>query len=130
MINIYENTWYYTNVVLENTGMYNYSIWMYDYYSNINITTSIINVISTSEIVFTIVIFFGLIIGMLIFYLKLKIYLIILTIFLFSIIFSIMALNIYLLPFSPYLQIFFLMFQAVIFLFTTLELNEKRGIKK
>ena len=58
---------------------------------------------------------------MLIFYYKFRIYLIILTIFLFSIVIGIQSISVNETPFTPYLQIFFILFQSIIFIKFTLE---------
>ena len=57
---------------------------------------------------------------MLIVYVKLRIFLVILVIFLLSLIIGITSIMDYSLPFSPYLQILFILFQSVIFIITSI----------
>ena len=54
-------------------------------------------------------------------YFKIRIFLIILVIYSFSLIIGMSALSETSIPFSPYLQIFFLLFESVIFLMTSIE---------
>lgn len=58
---------------------------------------------------------------MIICYLKIRIPLVILLIFLFSLIIGIMFLEVDGIPFTPYIQLFFLFFQAIILIITFLE---------
>lgn len=61
---------------------------------------------------------------MIICYLKIRILLVILLIFLFSLIIGIMFLSIENIPFTPYIQIFFIFFQSIILIVTFLEAYE------
>lgn len=85
-------------------------------------------IISVTSI-FSILVLFLLMIIMIIVYAKMRVFLVILVIFLFSIVMGMTALQDFSIPFSPYLQIFFLMFQTVIFILTSLgaynEYNEQ-----
>lgn len=63
---------------------------------------------------------FILIIIMIVLFKYLRVFLVILTVFLFSLIIGMIAIQDGSLPFSPYLQMFFMMFQGVIFLITSL----------
>ena len=55
-------------------------------------------------------------------YYKFRIFLVILIIYLFSIVIGVMSIGINDIPFTPYLQIFFLVFQSIFFIITILEL--------
>lgn len=55
-------------------------------------------------------------------YLKLRIFLLILVIFLFSLIIGMVSIAEFSIPFSPYFQILFILFQSSIFLLTSLKL--------
>jgi len=68
--------------------------------------------------IFILVLFIAL---MLIAYYKIKRFIVVLFIFLFSIIIGILAINTVELPFNPYLPIFFILFQAIFFIMFTLE---------
>lgn len=75
--------------------------------------------------------FFGLIflLGLMIFcYLKIRVFVVILVIYGFSLIIGIMAFSESIIPFTPFLQIFFLIFQTIIFIITTIETFEKKGV--
>lgn len=48
-------------------------------------------------------------------YLKIRIFLVILVIYLFSLVIGVLSFNESIIPFTPYLQIFFLLFQTTIF---------------
>lgn len=72
--------------------------------------------------------FFGIIFlfGLMIFcYLKIRIFWIIIIIELFSLIIGFNSFNESVIPFTPYLQIFFLIFQTAIFLLTAIQVFEK-----
>ena len=56
-------------------------------------------------------------------FLKIRIFLVILVVFLFSLVIGISALSETSIPFSPYLQIFFLLHQSIIFLITSIEVS-------
>jgi len=63
---------------------------------------------------------------MLLCYLKIRIPLVILFIFLFSLIIGILFLSVENIPFTPYIQLFFLFFQTIFLIITFLELyNDK-----
>lgn len=65
--------------------------------------------------------FFGLIfffVLMVYCYLKLRIFWLILIIYLFSLIIGVLAVSESIIPFTPYLQIFFLIFQSILFIET------------
>lgn len=68
--------------------------------------------------IFILIFFIGL---MLICFYKIRIFIFILTIFLFSIVIGVMSIAINETPFTPYLQIFFMLFQGIIFLKFSLE---------
>lgn len=91
-------------------------------YTNIvDLSSSITPILSLFFIIF--------LIGIMIFcYLKMRVFLVILTIYLFSLIIGIMFLSLENIPFTPYLQIFFILIQSVIFIVVSLELYE--NIKK
>ena len=71
---------------------------------------------------FALMFLFGL---MLYCYMKVRVFLVILVIYLFSLIIGFMALNESIIPFTPYLQIFFLIFQSIIFIIVALEVFRK-----
>lgn len=58
---------------------------------------------------------------MLILYLKMRLFLPILVVFLFSLIIGINSMSLEYIPFNPYLSIFFILFQSVIFIETSLQ---------
>ena len=58
-------------------------------------------------------------------YMKVRIFLVILVIYLFSLIIGFSALNESIIPFTPYLQLFFLVFQTIIFIIVALEVFRK-----
>ena len=58
-------------------------------------------------------------------YMKIRIFLVILVIYLFSLIIGFSALNESIIPFTPYLQLFFLVFQTIIFIIVVLEVFRK-----
>ena len=66
-----------------------------------------------------------LMIFMIIFFSKKPIFLIILTIYLFSLIIGVAALEIDNFPFTPYFQVFFILFQTVFLLITSIEVFRK-----
>jgi len=74
----------------------------------------------------SLLILFLLMIFMLALYLKVRIFLIILIVFLFSLVMGVSALENGNLPFTPYIQNFFLLFQTMIFLLTTFGVFKKR----
>lgn len=75
--------------------------------------------------VLSIVILIFLLVLMIYFYGKKKIFLPILTIYLFSMIMGLMALRIDNFPFTPYLQTFFIVIQTVFLLLTAIEVFHK-----
>lgn len=60
-------------------------------------------------------------------YLKIRIFVVILGIYLFSLIIGILSFNESVIPFTPYLQIFFLFFQTTIFVVVSIEVFEKKS---
>ena len=58
-------------------------------------------------------------------YLKVRIFIVILVIYIFSLVIGLSALNESIIPFTPYLQIFFLLFQSVFFILVALEVFER-----
>lgn len=58
---------------------------------------------------------------MIILYLKMRLFLVILVVFLFSIIIGFNSMTYEHIPFKPYLSIFFILFQSVIFIETSLQ---------
>ena len=70
-------------------------------------------------VLFVLIILMGL---MILIYTKLRIWVISLVIFLFSLIFGMMSISYEFLPFTPYLSIFFLLFQTVFFLLISMEM--------
>lgn len=67
----------------------------------------------------------GLIITMIYMYRKMRIWVLILFIFLFSIIFGMISIMNFSVPFSPYIQIFFILFQTIVFFITSMEVFKK-----
>ena len=70
--------------------------------------------------VLTIIIMIFLLILMIYFYSKTRVFPIILTIFSFSLIFGMYSLEVDNIPFTPYFQIFFLSIQGILFMLTSL----------
>lgn len=124
MVNVEGNNYVYNWCPLT-SGIKNYKIWMVDVIGNTNCIIRFIRVYNTPDLVLSISILFLLMVLMLIFYLKVRIFLIIGTIFLFSLIIGMVSISKFMLPFSPYIQLLFLTFQSVFFIITTLELKEK-----
>lgn len=123
-----ENDTYYYEWKPSESGVLSYKIYMIDNYNLQNSTTDSFIIMNSPNIVLSTLILLGLMGLMLVFYLKKRIWLIILSIYLFSVIFGLMALNVFMFPFTPFLQLFFVMFQTIIFLFTSLQLGgKKRG---
>lgn len=60
-------------------------------------------------------------------YLKIRVFVLILGIYLFSLIIGITAFNESVIPFSPYLQIFFLVFQSIIFILVAIQTFENEN---
>jgi len=58
-------------------------------------------------------------------YLKIRVFIVILGIYLFSLIIGILALSESIIPFTPYIQIFFLIFQTLIFIIVSIETFQK-----
>lgn len=54
-------------------------------------------------------------------YLKIRVFVVILAIYLFSLVIGITAMNESIIPFTPFLQLFFLLFQTIIFVITSIE---------
>lgn len=63
---------------------------------------------------------------MVIIYIKIKNLLVIIVIFLFSLIIGMTSLTIEAIPFTPYIQIFFMLFQMSIFIITSTEMYKQR----
>lgn len=127
MINI-SNTYLYSDWLPKITGFMNYKIWIIDEYENIASISGSILIQNTPYIILSILILFGLIFLMLYLYVKTEDYEPILIVFLFSLIIGTMSLPIINFPFTPWFQIFFLLFQTVLFLLKALEYyNNKRG---
>lgn len=122
------NTYSYSNWLPITTGINNYKIWMIDEYGNTNSTYGSILVQDIYYVMLSLIILFGLIAFMVLLYVKIRIFLPILTIFLFSLVIGTIFITENILPFSPYLGIFFLLFQSSIFIITTIDFNNK--IKK
>lgn len=76
-------------------------------------------IISLDSIVSVLVLFL-LMVVMIVVYSKLRVFLVILVIFLFSLVMGMNAIEDITIPFSPYLQMFFLLFQTIIFILTSL----------
>ena len=124
------NTYSYYNWLPNQTGIFVYIIWMVDEHNNTSFLRETILVQNTPYIVLSFLILFNLIVFMLFFYFKISNkneLLIILLIFLFSLIIGVISITENILPFSPYLQIFFLLFQTIFFILTSLNYyNDKK----
>jgi hypothetical protein len=68
----------------------------------------------------TVIILFLLMAIMVVLYLKVRVFVIIAVVFLFSLVIGSMSMETSNLPFTPYIQLFFVVFQAIIFFLTTL----------
>ena len=123
MLNI-TNTYFYSNWLPNRTGIIDYKIWMIDNYGNTNLYEGSILVQNTPYIVLSLIILFSLLIIMVVLYTKIRVFLIILTVFLFSLIFGIFCIIDNVIPFTPYFQLFFLLFQGILFLLTSLDYKE------
>lgn len=72
---------------------------------------------------FLVIIFLIFLMGLMIFlYMKLRVFTVILTVFLFSLIFGMLSMSFEFLPFTPFISIFFMLFQTIFFLITTLDM--------
>lgn len=58
-------------------------------------------------------------------YLKVRVFLVIIIIYLFSLVIGVMALSESVIPFTPFLQLFFLIFQSAILIIVSIEVFEK-----
>ena len=76
--------------------------------------------ITTTETVMGVIILFFLMILMALLYYKTRYTFIMILVYLFSLLIGINALNDYSIPFSPYLQVLFLLFQSLLFLLTAI----------
>lgn len=72
-----------------------------------------------------VVILFVLMAFMVVLYITLRKFLVILTVFLFSLVIGGVAIVEFAIPFSPYLQLFFLLFQTIFFMQTSFEYLER-----
>lgn len=120
MTNIYNNTW--SNLGQWKPTLTNYRFFRLFFIDGRNNTCWIkrfIFVVSSPIIFMGLTITGVLMLGMVYFYLRVRKFLVILTVFLFSIVFGISALFIASFPFTPYFQLFFIAFQSVMFLKTT-----------
>ena len=80
--------------------------------------------IMTITPILSIIILFLLMVIMIVLYCKIRRFIVILMLFLFSLIIGIDSLKQGIIPFSPYIQIFFLLFQTIIFLIVAIETNK------
>lgn len=69
----------------------------------------------------------GLLVGNMYLYKKLRIWIFILSVFMFNLIFAILSIRSYVLPFTPYIQIFSILIQTLILLLTSLEVRKRLG---
>ena len=60
-------------------------------------------------------------------YKKIRRFLPVLIIFLFSIVLGMMAMSVLGIPFTPWFQLFFILFQTIIFYYSVIELQENEG---
>lgn len=124
MINIYNDTYSLTwNPIT--TGQKPYTIWMLDQCNNTSTLTGSFVVLSSFEISISIFLIFTLLTLMIFLYTNLREFLPILVVFLFSILFGSLAVSIVYFPFTPFIQIFFMLFQSSIFMLTTIEIFKK-----
>lgn len=89
--------------------------------------TNYTNIIDFSDMLtpFLALFFILFLIGIMTFcYLKMRVFLVILVIFLFSLIIGVMFMSYEFIPFTPYLQIFFIMYQSIILIVVSIELYE------
>ena len=122
-------TWYFNNWFINNTGVKPFTIYMLDNYNLTSNVSGSITVVSSPILFMSIILMGILMVLMIYFYSKLRVFLIVLTVFIFSLIFGVNALFITLFPFTPYLQLFFITFQSAIFFKTSLDLNKKKWWK-
>lgn len=88
-----------------------------NYTNVVDLTSMITPVLSLFFIIF--------LIGLMIFcYLKVRVFLVILVIYLFSLLIGVMFLEIDNIPFTPYLQIFFILIQTIFLIIVSIELYE------
>ena len=128
MLNV-SNIYFYYNWLPNKTGTLVYVIWMVDVYNNTSFLIESILIDNIPYIVLSFLILFNLIIFMLFFYFKISNknkFLIVLLIFLFSLIIGVISITENILPFSPYLQIFFLLFQTSLFITPILKYKRKK----
>lgn len=120
------NTWYYDDWSPTISGSFPYTIWMIDQFGNTNCLINSIKVFNSVEIILSFSVLLFLLIAMIYMFLKDKRFLIMLTILLFSVIFTFASLTITLFPYSPFLQVLFLFIQVILFAITTIEMNHKK----
>ena len=126
--------WRYNNWTPTSLGVKNYTIWANDTSGNLDFYSNNITVIEPTEIVIdSIYVLLLLMLIMLVIFFKMNEFLLILITFLFSLIIGFNSLMIGTMAFSPYFQIFFLMFQSVIFYISAIgeynyKKNKKRGL--
>lgn len=94
------------------------SAWNETYVPNLNVDVWIIPFL---EFFFLMI----LILIMVYLYRKMRVWLLILMVFLFSLVFGMISIMSFSIPFSPYIQIFFMLFQSIVFLQTSLEVFKK-----
>jgi len=127
-INIYNDTYECKEWISNTTGLKDFVIYMKDNNSLITTIYGQIAVYDPSDIVMNVmgfVILFILLIAMLLCYYKFRIFIIVVIIEIFSIVFGILALSYYQIPFQPYLTIFFLVFQSALFIDIMLKIFQK-----
>ena len=97
------------------SGSIPYTIYLEDIRGNLRIIRGFIAVINSPLVIFSTITLVLLMGAMVLFYLKFKVWLVMLVILLFSFIFGVTSIGIYGFPFTPYFQIFFLIFQCNFF---------------
>ena len=116
----------YANWLPTEMGWLVYTIWMGDEHGNISSFTGSILVQNTAFTTFSLLIMFFFMGLMILLYVKYRWFVVILLVFLFSLVVGTISITDNILPFSPYLQMFFMTFQSIIFFITSTNLNKNK----
>ena len=103
------------------SGIRRYIIWYKDVRTNLGYYIGSLTIFNSPHIVLMTTIFVFLIGFMLYFYMKARVFLAVLVVFLFSLVMGALSFTFYMYPFYPYFTVFFLMIQSVLFMLTCLD---------
>lgn len=134
MANIGGNTYSYATWIPSYAGYRNYKIWCKDMRTNTIYQQGSVFVIDSTETVLSLIVLFLFLILQLILYLRLKPHReikfpLIAGIFLFALIINVASIG-NRIPFTPYLQFFFIIFEIIVFIMTSIEYYKKKKVDK